>query len=132
MESVDEGYFVSLLFLQMKNLSRRALMLNEKISDAEILTKLPGEKHSSMRTLHKDVFVGVHDATDVSLWDFEEDETSVTFPYLTKSISQEIFGDAQQVSFQVRVHVLVGGYILKTNLTRSKEISLQEADWQSG
>lgn len=130
MESVDEGYFVSLLFLQMKNLSRRALMLNEKISDAEISTKLPGEKHSSMRTLH--VFVGVHDATDVSLWDFEEDETSVTFPYLSKSISQEIFGNAQQVSFQVRVHVLVGGYILKTNLTRSKEISLQEADWPSG
>ena len=132
MESVDEGYFVSLLFLQMKKLSRRALMLNGKISDAEISTKLPGEKHSSMRTIHKDVFVGVHDATDVSLWDFEEDETSVTFPYLSKSMSQEIFGNTQQVSFQVRVHVLVRGYILKTNLPRSKEISLEEADWWSG
>lgn len=116
----------------MKKLSRRALMLNEKISDAEISTKLPGEKHSSMRTLHKDVFVGVHDTTDVSLWDFEEDETSVTFPYLGKSMSQEIFGDAQQVAFQVRVHALVRGYIIKTNLPRSKEISLHEADWRSG
>ena len=100
MESVDQGYFVSLLFLQMKNLSRRALMLNEKISDAEISTKLPGEKHSSMRTLHKDVFVGVHYATDVSLWDFEEDETSVTFPYLSKSMSQEILAMHSRLLFK--------------------------------
>lgn len=111
---------ITRFFLQMVELSKSALKLNERICDAEISTKLPGERHSSLKTIHKDVFVGVLDASDVSLWHFEEDEISVIFPYLSNSISQEIFGDAQQVSFQVRVHVQMHGHILNTNFTKQQ------------
>ena len=85
----------------MKKLSRIAVELNDKISDAEISTKLSGEKYSLLKTIHKSVFVGVHEVTDMSLWKFQEDETSVTFPHLSEEMSQGIFGDASKVSFQV-------------------------------
>lgn len=85
----------------MKNLSRVAVKLNDHISDAELSTKLSGEKYSVLETIHKSVYLGVHEAADMSLWHIEEGETSVAFPHLSEAVSQGVFGNATKVSFQV-------------------------------
>lgn len=40
---------------------------------------------------------------DMSNWKLQEGQTSVSFPHLSKDISQGIFGNLSEVSFQVRM-----------------------------
>ena len=76
--------------------------INDRISDAELSTKLLGERYSVFNTIHKSVLLGVHEVTDMSRWKLQEDETSVTFPHISGAMSQGIFGNLTKVSFQVR------------------------------
>ena len=86
----------------MTKLSRNAVKLNDLISDAELSTKLSGEEYSVLKTIHKTVSLGVHEVHDMSLWQMEEGESSVTFPHLSEAMSQNIFGSTAKVSFQVK------------------------------
>lgn len=76
--------------------------LNDRISDAELWTKLLGEQYSVFNTIHKSVFLGVHEVTDMSSWQLQEEETGVTFPHISDAVSQGIFGNLTKISFQVR------------------------------
>lgn len=75
----------------------------DTISDAELSRKLPGEQYSLYDTIHKTVFLGVQEVADMSNWKLQEGQTSVSFPHLSKDISQGIFGNLSEVSFQVRM-----------------------------
>ena len=60
------------------------------------------ESNTVCSTIHKSVFLGVHEVTDMSGWQLQEEETSVTFPHISDAMSQGILGNLTKVSFQVR------------------------------